>query len=86
MHEPFSVILLFAIGFGLATDCGVFLLSRIKEAYDAGVPNAEAVAIGLEPGRLDGELRVVAVSERRRPAHPAGRDKTRPRTRLSDTT
>jgi RND superfamily putative drug exporter len=46
-------ILLFAIGFGLATDYGVFLLSRIKEAYDAGVPNAEAVAIGLErTGRI----------------------------------
>ena len=32
-------ILLFAIGFGLATDYGVFLLSRIKEAHDGGVPN-----------------------------------------------
>ncbi len=29
-------ILLFAVGFGLATDYGVFLLSRIKEARDAG--------------------------------------------------
>ena len=29
-------ILLFAIGFGLATDYGVFLLSRIKEAHDRG--------------------------------------------------
>jgi RND superfamily putative drug exporter len=46
-------ILLFAIAFGLATDYGVFLLSRIKEAYDAGVPNSEAVAIGLErTGRI----------------------------------
>jgi RND superfamily putative drug exporter len=46
-------ILLFAIAFGLATDYGVFLLSRIKEAYDAGAPNAEAVAIGLErTGRI----------------------------------
>src|SRR5579862_2081711 len=46
-------ILLFAIGFGLATDYGVFLLSRIKEAHDSGIPNDEAVAIGLErTGRI----------------------------------
>jgi RND superfamily putative drug exporter len=41
-------ILLFAIGFGLATDYAVILLSRIKEAHDSGVPNSRAVAIGLE--------------------------------------
>jgi RND superfamily putative drug exporter len=41
-------ILLFAVGFGLATDYGVFLLSRIKEARDAGASNADAVATGLE--------------------------------------
>jgi uncharacterized membrane protein YdfJ with MMPL/SSD domain len=41
-------VLLFAIAFGLATDYGVFLLSRIKEAHDAGLPNREAVALGLE--------------------------------------
>jgi RND superfamily putative drug exporter len=46
-------ILLFAIGFGLATDYGVFLLTRIKEAHDAGMPNSEAVATGLErTGRI----------------------------------
>jgi RND superfamily putative drug exporter len=46
-------ILLFAIGFGLATDYGVFLLSRIKEAHETGVPNDRAVAIGLErTGRI----------------------------------
>jgi uncharacterized membrane protein YdfJ with MMPL/SSD domain len=46
-------ILLFAIGFGLATDYGVFLLARIKEARDAGAPNSEAVALGLErTGRI----------------------------------
>jgi RND superfamily putative drug exporter len=46
-------ILLFAIGFGLATDYAVILLSRIKEAYDSGIPNNEAVAIGLErTGRI----------------------------------
>jgi len=41
-------VLLAAIAFGLATDYGVFLLSRIKEAHDAGLPNREAVALGLE--------------------------------------
>jgi RND superfamily putative drug exporter len=46
-------IFLFAVGFGLATDYGVFLLSRIKEARDAGAANSEAVAIGLErTGRI----------------------------------
>jgi RND superfamily putative drug exporter len=46
-------IFLFAVAFGLATDYGVFLLSRIKEAHDSGVPNSEAVAIGLErTGRI----------------------------------
>jgi uncharacterized membrane protein YdfJ with MMPL/SSD domain len=46
-------ILLFAMGFGLATDYGVFLLARIKEAHDAGAPNREAVALGLErTGRI----------------------------------
>jgi uncharacterized membrane protein YdfJ with MMPL/SSD domain len=48
-----QLILLFAVAFGLSTDYGVFLLSRIKEARDAGVPNSEAVAIGLErTGRI----------------------------------
>jgi uncharacterized membrane protein YdfJ with MMPL/SSD domain len=46
-------ILLFAIAFGLATDYGVFLLSRIKEAHDNGIPNNQAVEIGLErTGRI----------------------------------
>ena len=46
-------ILLFAIGFGLATDYGVFLLARIKEAPDARRPDTEAVAPGLErTGRI----------------------------------
>ena len=46
-------ILLFAIGFGLATDYGVFLLARIKEARDAGAPDKEAIALGLErTGRI----------------------------------
>jgi RND superfamily putative drug exporter len=46
-------IFLAAVAFGLATDYGVFLLSRIKEAHDAGVSDSEAVAVGLErSGRI----------------------------------
>ena len=51
--ELTAPVVLFAVAFGLATDYGVFLLTRIKEAWDAGVPNREAVAIGLErTGRI----------------------------------
>ena len=46
-------IFLAAVAFGLATDYGVFLLSRIKEARDAGASDSEAVGIGLErTGRI----------------------------------
>jgi uncharacterized membrane protein YdfJ with MMPL/SSD domain len=46
-------ILLFIVAFGLSTDYGVFLLTRIKEQHDAGAPNREAVATGLErTGRI----------------------------------
>ncbi|HEV2922603.1 MAG TPA: MMPL family transporter [Solirubrobacteraceae bacterium] len=46
-------IVLAAVAFGLATDYGVFLLSRIKEARDSGVSDSEAVAVGLErTGRI----------------------------------
>ncbi len=46
-------IFLAAVAFGIATDYGVFLLSRIKEARDRGASDSEAVAIGLErTGRI----------------------------------
>jgi RND superfamily putative drug exporter len=46
-------ILVFAVAFGLSTDYGVFLLSRIKEIRDAGADDTEAVALGLErTGRI----------------------------------
>ncbi|MDQ3676446.1 MAG: MMPL family transporter [Actinomycetota bacterium] len=46
-------LVLLAIAFGLSTDYGVFLLTRIKEARDAGAPNDEAVAIGIQrTGRI----------------------------------
>jgi uncharacterized membrane protein YdfJ with MMPL/SSD domain len=51
--EQTMPILLFAVAFGLSTDYGVFLLSRIKEARDAGADDSESVAIGLErTGRI----------------------------------
>ena len=46
--EQTNMVVLFIIAFGLSTDYGVFLLARIKEAHDAGMPNREAVALGLE--------------------------------------
>ncbi|WP_165036383.1 MMPL family transporter, partial [Candidatus Protofrankia californiensis] len=46
-------VLLFCIAFGLSMDYEVFLLSRIKEEHDRGVPNTEAVATGLaRTGRI----------------------------------
>ncbi len=51
--ESTQPILLFAVAFGLSTDYGVFLLTRIKEARDGGAGDREAVAIGLErTGRI----------------------------------
>jgi RND superfamily putative drug exporter len=46
-------IFLAAVAFGLSTDYGIFLLSRIKEAREAGASDREAVAIGLQrTGRI----------------------------------
>jgi RND superfamily putative drug exporter len=51
--EQTMPVLLFAVAFGLSTDYGVFLLSRIKEARDSGVSDSESVAVGLErTGRI----------------------------------
>jgi uncharacterized membrane protein YdfJ with MMPL/SSD domain len=51
--ESSQPVLLFAVAFGLSTDYGVFLLTRIKEAHDNGASNQEAVALGLErTGRI----------------------------------
>lgn len=43
-----SVVILFAVLFGLSMDYEVFMLSRVKEAYHETGHNEEAVAIGLE--------------------------------------
>jgi RND superfamily putative drug exporter len=46
-------ILLFAVAFGLCTDYGVFLLTRIREGWDAGLSNRDAVVLGVErTGRI----------------------------------
>lgn len=46
--ESTQPVLLFAIAFGLSTDYGVFLLGRIKEGHDAGLPTTEAVGQGMQ--------------------------------------
>lgn len=46
-------ILLFALVFGLSTDYGVFLMSRMKEARDAGASPRDAVILGVgRTGRI----------------------------------
>jgi RND superfamily putative drug exporter len=45
--EAWAPMMLFAITFGLSMDYEVFLLSRMKEAYDRTGDNARAVADGL---------------------------------------
>ncbi|WP_285623092.1 MMPL family transporter [Kineosporia sp. NBRC 101677] len=45
--EPTNFLVAAAMVFALSTDYGVFLLGRIKEARESGLPEREAVAIGL---------------------------------------
>ena len=45
--ETWIPLFLFAILFGLSMDYHVFLLSRIRERYDAGYSNTESVAFGV---------------------------------------
>jgi uncharacterized membrane protein YdfJ with MMPL/SSD domain len=46
--EPTIPILLFVIVFGLSTDYEVFLLSRVREAWDQTRDNTAAVAAGMQ--------------------------------------
>ena len=46
--EQTDYLVMAAIVFGLSTDYGVFLLTRIKEARDRGVPEDEAIAQGIQ--------------------------------------
>jgi RND superfamily putative drug exporter len=45
--EVTSLVFLFAVIFGLATDYAVLVMARIKERYDLGDSNEEAVANGI---------------------------------------
>lgn len=45
--EPGNFLVAAALVFALSTDYGVFLLGRVKEARDSGLPEREAVATGL---------------------------------------
>jgi uncharacterized membrane protein YdfJ with MMPL/SSD domain len=45
--EPTDFVITATLVFALSTDYGVFLLGRIKEARDSGLPDREAVAVGL---------------------------------------
>ena len=46
--DPFLPILLFVILFGLSMDYHVFILSRIREAHDAGMSTDEAISFGIK--------------------------------------
>jgi len=51
--EESSLVLMLVLAFALATDYEVFVLARIKEAHDSGLPDREAIALGIErTGRL----------------------------------
>ena len=51
--EGWIPIFLFALLFGLSMDYEVFLVTRMREAWDAGLENGHAVAAGLEhTGRI----------------------------------
>jgi RND superfamily putative drug exporter len=46
--DPFLPILLFVILFGLSMDYHVFILSRVREAYNRGMSTEDAVAYGIK--------------------------------------
>jgi RND superfamily putative drug exporter len=46
--DPFLPILLFVILFGLSMDYHVFILSRIREAYDRGMSTEESISFGIK--------------------------------------
>ncbi len=62
--EVTSLVFVFAVTFGLATDYAVLVMARIKEQHDLGAPNEEAVAIGI--GRTGRVITAAAADDRRR--------------------
>jgi RND superfamily putative drug exporter len=45
--ESWIPLLVFVILFGLSTDYHVFVVSRIREARDAGLPTTRAISVGI---------------------------------------
>jgi RND superfamily putative drug exporter len=61
--EGWIPIFLFALLFGLSMDYEVFLVTRMREAWDAGLDNAGAVADGLErTGRIVTAAAIIMVA------------------------
>jgi RND superfamily putative drug exporter len=62
--EAWVPVVLFATLFGLSMDYEVFLVSRMREAWDGGADNSQAVALGLERtgGLITASALVMAVS------------------------
>lgn len=46
--DPSSLVLIFAVLFGISMDYEVFLLSRVREQYDLTGDNTQSVALGLQ--------------------------------------
>ncbi len=60
--ETYVVALVVAFGFGLAMDYEVFLISRIKELWDAGRSNDDALRLGLQrSGRIITSAAVIII-------------------------
>jgi MMPL family len=61
--EGWIPIFLFALLFGLSMDYEVFLVRRMREAWDAGLDNSHAVADGLErAGRIVTAAAIIMVA------------------------
>ncbi len=61
--EAWIPIFLFAMLFGLSMDYEVFLVTRMREIYDAGASNTEAVAQGLQrTGRIVSAAAIILVA------------------------
>jgi RND superfamily putative drug exporter len=61
--EAWIPIFLFAMLFGLSMDYEVFLVTRMRELYDAGASNGEAVGRGLQlTGRIVSAAAIILVA------------------------
>ncbi len=61
--EAWIPIFLFAMLFGLSMDYEVFLVTRMRELYDRGLSNADAVAQGLQrTGRIVSAAAIILVA------------------------